>query len=99
MEGGLNTYTEKFTVVDNERRIKVAKLVEGGYLHLGFTSYLVRIEVMEKEGKPNECITRTTIEFELKEEAVANASLPKIQYFTNLMEYVTDYLHQNHKNK
>ncbi|KAL0403345.1 UNVERIFIED_CONTAM: S-norcoclaurine synthase 2 [Sesamum radiatum] len=33
---------EKFTVVDDERRVKEAEVVEGGYLDLGFTLYRVR---------------------------------------------------------
>lgn len=59
-------YKEKFTVVDNER-VKVAKVVEGGYLNLGFTLYRFRLEVIEEEGKENECFVQYTIEYELDE--------------------------------
>ncbi|KAL0452292.1 UNVERIFIED_CONTAM: S-norcoclaurine synthase 2 [Sesamum latifolium] len=76
---GPASYKEKFTVVDDERRVKEAELVEGGFLELGFTLYRVWVEVIEKEGKKEECITRGTIQYELKEEAAANAALVSIE--------------------
>ncbi|KAI3443685.1 hypothetical protein Pfo_000350 [Paulownia fortunei] len=93
---GLISYKEKFTVVDNEKRVKEAEMVEGGLLDLGFTLYRVRIEVIEKEGMKNQCITRSTIEYEVKEEAAANAALVSIQPLVDMMQFCANYLLQNY---
>ncbi|KAL7147202.1 hypothetical protein ABFS83_06G092100 [Erythranthe nasuta] len=93
---GPRSYKEKFTVVDNEKRVKVVEVVEGGYLDLGFTLYRVRFEVIEKEKE--ECVTRTTIEYDVKEEYAANASLVSIQTFVAVMEAAALHLIQNYVN-
>ncbi|KAL0386796.1 UNVERIFIED_CONTAM: hypothetical protein Slati_4580300 [Sesamum latifolium] len=93
---GPASYKEKFTVVDDERRVKEAELVEGGFLELGFTLYRVWVEVIEKEGKKEECITRGTIQYELKEEAAANAALVSIEPLRALMQAAADYLTKNY---
>ncbi|XP_059296401.1 norbelladine synthase-like [Lycium ferocissimum] len=89
----LFTYSkEKFTVVDNEKRVKVALVVEGGLLDHGFTFFQVRFDVIEKY--ETTCITKTTIEYEVKEDAAANVSLVSIQTFVTIMETVAKYLTQ-----
>lgn len=97
--GELTSYKEKFTVVDDEKRVKEAEVVEGGYLDLGFVSYRVRFEVIEKEEKENECVTRVTIEYEVKDEVAQNAALVTIQPFVAIMQLAADNLHQNHNTK
>ncbi|KAL0340890.1 UNVERIFIED_CONTAM: S-norcoclaurine synthase 2 [Sesamum radiatum] len=93
---GLTSYKEKYTVVDEERRVKEAEVVEGGVLDLGFTLYRVRTEVMEKEGK-EECVVRATIEYELKEEAAASAAaLVSIEPLVAVMQLAADHLTQNY---
>ncbi|XP_011084751.1 S-norcoclaurine synthase 2-like [Sesamum indicum] len=89
---GLTSYKEKYTVVDDERRVKEAEVVEGGVLDLGFTLYRVRTEVIEKEGKKEECVVRATIEYELREEAAANAALVSIEPLVAVMQLAADYL-------
>ncbi|KAL0403347.1 UNVERIFIED_CONTAM: hypothetical protein Sradi_1975500 [Sesamum radiatum] len=96
--GGPPSFKEKFTVVDEARRVKEAEVVEGGYLDLGFTLYRVRFEVIEKEGKKEECITRGTVEYELKEEAAANAALVSIEPVVAVMQVAADYLTKNYHN-
>nr|GLL42803.1 S-norcoclaurine synthase 1-like [Ipomoea trifida] len=81
---------EKFTVVDDEKRVKEVEVIEGGYLNLGFTLYRVRLEVIEKDERT--CITKTTIEYEVKEESAANASFVSIQSFVAIMNAVATYL-------
>ncbi|XP_042047896.1 norbelladine synthase-like [Salvia splendens] len=98
MEGGLKSYKEKFTVVDHEKRVKETEVVEGGYLDLGFTMYRVRFEVIEVEGNEKQCITRSTIEYELKEEAAANVALVSIQPLTAIMQLSAQYLLRNNTN-
>ncbi|XP_047963055.1 norbelladine synthase-like [Salvia hispanica] len=98
MEGGLKSYKEKFTVVDHEKRVKETEVVEGGYLDLGFTMYRVRFEVIEVEGNEKQCITRSTIEYELKEEAAANVAVVSIQPLTAIMQLSAEYLLRNNTN-
>ncbi|KAL0403344.1 UNVERIFIED_CONTAM: hypothetical protein Sradi_1975200 [Sesamum radiatum] len=75
---GPSSFKEKF-MVDDERRVKESEVVEGGFLDLGFKLYRFCLEVIEKEGQKEECIVRGSIEYELKEEAAANAALVSIE--------------------
>ncbi|XP_052179339.1 norbelladine synthase-like [Diospyros lotus] len=90
---GFTYYKEKFTKIDDEKRAKEAEVIEGGYLDLGFTLYRVRFEVIEKS--EDCCITKATIEYDLKEEAAANASIVSIQPLVLIMETAADYLTVN----
>ncbi|XP_023512189.1 S-norcoclaurine synthase 2-like [Cucurbita pepo subsp. pepo] len=74
--GGMR-YKEKFVKIDNEQRIKIAEMVEGGYLDLGFTVYRFCFEIIEKDEES--CIVKSSVEYELKEEAAANVSLASVQ--------------------
>lgn len=84
---------EKFTKIDNEKHIKEVEVVEGGCLDLGFTLFRVRMEVMEK-GKESSII-KTTLEYEVKEEEAANASLVSIQQLADIVEVGKNYLNRN----
>jgi hypothetical protein len=86
-------YSEKFTKIDHENRIKETEVVEGGYLEFGFTLFRVRFEVIEKGEESS--IIKTTIEYEVKEEDKANASLVSIQTLANIVEVAKDYLNRN----
>ncbi|KAL2558894.1 S-norcoclaurine synthase 2 [Forsythia ovata] len=91
---GLAPYKEKFTVVDDEKRVKETEVVEGGFLDMGFTLYRVRLQVIEKENNSSSssCITKSTIEYEVKEESAANASFVSIQPLVNIMDVAANYL-------
>ncbi|XP_047333084.1 norbelladine synthase-like [Impatiens glandulifera] len=93
---GFNSYTEKFTKIDHEKRVKETEVVEGGYLDLGFNLFRVRFEVIDKEdaspSPPSSCITRCTIEYEIKEEFAANASFVSIQTLVVVMNAAADFL-------
>ncbi|XP_059669416.1 norbelladine synthase-like [Cornus florida] len=90
-----SSYKEKFTKIDNEKRVKETEVTEGAYLEIGFTLYRVRFEIIEKT--ENSCIIKTTVEYEIKEEAAANASLVSIQPLVKLMEASANSLIKNHK--
>ncbi|KAL0403343.1 UNVERIFIED_CONTAM: hypothetical protein Sradi_1975100 [Sesamum radiatum] len=92
---GPASYKEKYTVVDDERRVKEAELVRAVF-GSGVYAYRVRGEVIEKEGKTEECVVRGTIEYELKEEAAANAALVSIEPLRALMQAAGDYLTKNY---
>ncbi|NP_001237429.1 Norbelladine synthase-like [Glycine max] len=86
-------YKEKFTKIDNEKRIKETEVVEGGYLELGFTLFRVRLEVIEKGEESS--IIKSTVEYEVKEENAANASLVTIQPVATIAELAKNYLNKN----
>ncbi|XP_047269510.1 norbelladine synthase [Capsicum annuum] len=83
----LTSHKEKFVVVDDVKRVKIAQVVEGGLLDLGFTLYKVKFEVIEKD--KDTCITKATIEYEVKEEAIANVSFRRIQDSKRYDEYMS----------
>ena len=87
---GPGWHKEKFTVVDNEKMEKEVEVIEGGYLELGFTFYLIRFEI--KELTPSSCIMKTSIDYELKEEAAANASFISIDLFANIAQIAKNHL-------
>ncbi|XP_004307851.1 PREDICTED: S-norcoclaurine synthase-like isoform X2 [Fragaria vesca subsp. vesca] len=93
--------TEKFTVVDNEKRVKVAEVIEGGYLELGFTLFRVRAEIIECSS--SSCIIKSSLEYELKEEAAANVaidSLVSAHPFAKIAEIAKNHLLlQNENNR
>ncbi|XP_042048617.1 norbelladine synthase-like [Salvia splendens] len=95
-EDGLKWFKEKFTVVDDEKRVKVAEVVEGGYLDAGFTMYRITLEVTEAEEEEEQCVIRTTLEYELKEEGAANAFLASIQPLAAIMQLAADSLQRNY---
>ncbi|KAM6582961.1 hypothetical protein CsatB_009963 [Cannabis sativa] len=64
------SHKEKYTKVDNEKRVKEVEVIEGGYLELGFTLYRVRFEIIEKDEGCS--IIKSTIEYDLKDDSVHN---------------------------
>ncbi|KAM4076823.1 hypothetical protein ACJW30_12G094100 [Castanea mollissima] len=66
---GFTVQKEKFTKLDNEKHMKELEAIEGGYLDSGFTLFCVRFEIVEKDN--DSCIIKSTIEYNVKEEAVA----------------------------
>ncbi|KAA0041657.1 hypothetical protein IC582_007412 [Cucumis melo] len=96
--GGPTSYKEKFVKIDNENRIKIAEMVEGGYLDLGFTLYKFRVEIIEKSEES--CIVKSSVEYELEEEATSNISLASVQSLVVIAQAVNKYFlnttHQPH---
>ncbi|KAK4256106.1 hypothetical protein QN277_009018 [Acacia crassicarpa] len=89
-------YKEKFTKVDDENRIKETEVVEGGYLELGFALWRVRFEVIEKG--EDSSIIKSTVEYEVKEDALADAAplaSNAIQSLANLSEIAKAHLNKN----
>ncbi|XP_076896116.1 norbelladine synthase-like [Bidens hawaiensis] len=93
-EAGLSPYKEKYTMVDNDKMVREAEMIEGGYLDLGFTLYRVRIEVKDNtsEETGSLCIVKITLEYEVKEEAADNASFVTIEPYAVLMKFANEHL-------
>ncbi|ESW03508.1 hypothetical protein PHAVU_011G019300 [Phaseolus vulgaris] len=94
---GPSGYKEKFTKVDNEKRIKETEVVEGGYLELGFTLFRVRLEVIEKGEESS--IIKSSIEYEVKEEHASNASFVSVQSLATIAELAKNFLNKNKPSK
>ncbi|KAG2708884.1 hypothetical protein I3760_05G213000 [Carya illinoinensis] len=91
---GSKAYREKFTKVDNEKRLKELEVIEGAYLEMGFTFYRVSFEIVEKGN--DSCIIKTTVEYDVKEEAAANASnVVSIEPFAKVAEAAKNHLLKN----
>ena len=65
-------------------------MVEGGFLDIGFTLYRVRLKIVENGD--DSCIVESTIEYEIKEEAAANASLVTLQPLIDIAQAANDHL-------
>lgn len=62
-------------------------------MDFGFTLFRVRFEVKEKGDESS--IIKSTIEYEVKEEDAANASLVSIQPVANIVQVAKNYLNRN----
>ncbi|OEL17879.1 hypothetical protein BAE44_0021102 [Dichanthelium oligosanthes] len=83
-------YKEKFTMVDNEKYIKEAAVIEGGFLDLGFKKYVVRFEIVGQEDGTT--IIRSTIEYKVDAEHTSNASLVSTGALVAIAETITKYI-------
>ncbi|XP_076960830.1 norbelladine synthase-like [Bidens hawaiensis] len=85
---------EKFTKVDNANMIKESEAIEGGFLDIGFDLYRVRIEIKEnpKDGLGASCFVKLTVEYNVKEEFVANASFVTTEPLIAIMSVANEHL-------
>ncbi|XP_048559666.1 norbelladine synthase-like [Triticum urartu] len=89
------SYKEKFNVVDDEKYIKEAETVEGGFLDLGFRKYVVRFEVVGKEDGTS--VIRSTVEYEVDIEHAKNASLVSTEAVASIAEAITKHIKEQKK--
>ncbi|KAK8622747.1 hypothetical protein V6N13_117650 [Hibiscus sabdariffa] len=74
---GNSSYTERFIVINDEKKVKVAKGLEGGCLAIGCSVQIVRFDIIEKT--KDSCIIRSDIAYAVKKEFEANDPKPNIQ--------------------
>nr|XP_043613684.1 norbelladine synthase-like [Erigeron canadensis] len=91
------TFMEKFIMVDDENKVKVVEIVEGAYLDIGFTLYRVKIEIKENPKEDNKmtcssCLVKITIEYKIKDEFAANASLVDTKRIVNILTLANEHL-------
>ncbi|KAK9120548.1 hypothetical protein Syun_018165 [Stephania yunnanensis] len=60
------TYKEKFVTIDNRRRLKEVKQIEGGYLDMGCTFYMDSFLIKERSSKS--CVIVSKTEYEVPSE-------------------------------
>ncbi|KAM4110361.1 hypothetical protein ACB094_03G189400 [Castanea mollissima] len=90
---GFSVQREKFTKYDNEKRMKELEVLEGGYLDLGLSLFRVRFEIIEKDN--DSCIIKSTIEYDIKEEAAANTSYVTTDLVAKIAEIAKNFLVKN----
>ena len=71
--------------------------MEGGYLDLGLTLFCVRFEIIENDN--DSCIIKSTIEYDVKEQAVANISYVTTGLVAKIAEVAKNYLIKNKATK
>ncbi|KAI3822738.1 hypothetical protein L1987_10335 [Smallanthus sonchifolius] len=91
---GFPYYKEKFTKIDNENMIKETEVVEGGFLDIGFSLYRIRFEIKENpnDDTGSSCLEKLTIEYEVKDEFAANASLVTTEPLLGLISIANEHL-------
>uniref|UniRef100_A0A0A9BRW1 Bet v I/Major latex protein domain-containing protein n=1 Tax=Arundo donax TaxID=35708 RepID=A0A0A9BRW1_ARUDO len=77
-------------MVDNKNYVKEARVIEGGFLDLGFWKYSVRFEIIGKEDKTS--VIRSTIEYEGDDQHASNASLVSTSVLASIAEAITKYI-------
>ncbi|KAJ0970842.1 hypothetical protein J5N97_018801 [Dioscorea zingiberensis] len=92
----VQSYKEKFTKIDDEKRVKEAHVVEGGYLQLGFLFYMVRFEVIAQSETTS--VVKSTIEYEIEEKFATNSSLVSTYALAIIHETVGKYLIEKKSN-
>ena len=83
-------YKEKFTKIDDERQVKEVHTIKGGFLLLGFTSYMVRLEIIAKGETAS--VVRSIIEYEVDDEFTNNASFVSTATLATIHETIGKYL-------
>ncbi|CAN0898896.1 Norbelladine synthase [Linum grandiflorum] len=66
---GIGYMKEVFRIMDDEKRVKESQQIEGGYLHLGFHSFVFRLEIIDKHPHKNQTIIRSIIKYELADDS------------------------------
>lgn len=81
---------EEFVKVDNENRVKEAKVIEAGFLLFGFQSYLMRFEIVKKDNDSS--VIRSTVEYEIDDKHASNASLVTTDLVATIAQVIAKYL-------
>ncbi|KAK3001032.1 hypothetical protein RJ639_021812 [Escallonia herrerae] len=90
-------FEETIVTIDNKKMIKETDASKGGYLDMGFNLYRIRYDVIPKTR--NSCITRVTVEYDLKEGWIYNTSHVSLLPFMGFLRAGSAYLLANTKSK
>ncbi|KAK2999122.1 hypothetical protein RJ639_024606 [Escallonia herrerae] len=86
-------FEETIVTIDEEKMIKETDASKGGYLDMGFNLYRIRYDVIPTGEKS--CITRVTVEYDLKEGWISNASHVSLVPFIGFLRVGSVYLLAN----
>ncbi|KAA3453026.1 S-norcoclaurine synthase 2-like [Gossypium australe] len=90
---GISSYTEKFTVIDDQKRVKVTEGLEGNCLAFGCSVLILRLEIIEKS--QNSSIIKYTVSYTVKKEFQAKDPKPAIQQLEAMIQLSKEYLERN----
>ncbi|KAI3832341.1 hypothetical protein MKX03_034658 [Papaver bracteatum] len=71
------TYKEKIVTIDNSKRLKEVRQIEGGYLDMGVSFYMDSFQIIEKVGY-NSCTIKSTTKYEINDDELAKKVSPLI---------------------
>ncbi|OMO80333.1 hypothetical protein CCACVL1_13026 [Corchorus capsularis] len=89
---GNSSYTEKFTEIYDEKRVKVAQGLEGGCLAIGCSMQIVRFDIIEKS--KDLTIIKSDIGYAVKKEFEAKHPKPNIQLLAAAAQVAKKFLEQ-----
>ncbi|KAH1063421.1 hypothetical protein J1N35_028408 [Gossypium stocksii] len=89
---GNSSYTEEFTVIDDQKRVKAAKALEGDCLAFGCSVLIVEFDIIEKS--QNSCIIKSIISYAVKKEFEAKDPKPTVQ-IEAITQASKEYLERN----
>ena len=81
-------------MVDDQKRVKVAKGLEGGCLAIGCSIQIVKFDVIEKTNAS--CIIKSDIAYDVKKEFEANDPKPNIQLLAAAAQIAKRLLESTH---
>ncbi|XP_031247312.1 S-norcoclaurine synthase 2-like [Pistacia vera] len=87
---GAGYMKEIFKRIDEEKRVKETEMIEGGFKALGFESYIIRLEIIEKGGESS--IIKSSIEYEVDDKLANLASEVTTKPLETMAEAIGKYL-------
>ncbi|XP_017605940.2 norbelladine synthase-like [Gossypium arboreum] len=87
---GNSSYTEKITVMDDQKRVKVAKGLEGDCLAIGCSVQIIQFGIIEKS--QNSSIIKSIVSYAVKKEFQAKDPKPNIQAVEAILQASKKYL-------
>ncbi|EOY12870.1 S-norcoclaurine synthase 1 [Theobroma cacao] len=91
---GNSSYTEKFTVIDDKKRVKVARGLQGGCLAIGCSVQIVRFDIIEKSKTSS--IIKSDISYAVKKVFEAKDPKPNIQLLAAAAQIAKKFLESRH---
>ncbi|XP_022717708.1 S-norcoclaurine synthase 2-like [Durio zibethinus] len=91
---GNSSYTERFTVIDDQKRVKVAQSLQGGCLAIGCSVQIDRFDIIEKNMTSS--IIESKIFYAVKKEFEAKDPKPNIQLFAAAAQIAKKFLENQH---
>ncbi|KAK5834208.1 hypothetical protein PVK06_018082 [Gossypium arboreum] len=87
---GNSSYTEKITVMDDQKRVKVTKGLEGDCLAIGCSVQIIQFGIIEKS--QNSSIIKSIVSYAVKKEFQAKDPKPNIQAVEAILQASKKYL-------
>ncbi|KAI3974539.1 hypothetical protein MKX01_020311 [Papaver californicum] len=99
VEGSLPlSYKEKFITMDNHKRLKEVRQIEGGYLEMGCTFYMDSFQILKKTY--DSCTIRSITEYEVSAELAEKVSSHiSVESLVDMARAISKYVIKNNEKK